>query len=102
MFKSPRFVSVVAALSIAGAVLAGAPAFASEKSGDLPYTFKAKVVNGKTVYCPVKNDNSYQLPYSGCMTKVRWAQHGIAVGDEPQNQLAENSPKEKGKRSAQN
>jgi hypothetical protein len=102
MFKSPRFVSVLSALSVASVALAGAPAFAGEKAADLPYTFKAKVVNGQTVYCPVKNDKSYELPYSGCMTKVRWAQHGIAVSDEPQNQLAENSAKEKGKRSAQN
>ncbi len=102
MFKSPSFVTVIAAFSLAGAALAAAPAIAgAPEAASTPYALKAKVVNGQTVYCTVKNGNSYEL-YQGCMTKVRWEQHGVAVSDAPRNQIAENTAKEKGKGSAQN
>ena len=102
MFKSPSFAAVVAIFSVAGVALSAAPAFAGSQDAASPYALQAKVVNGQTVYCAVKNENSYELPYHGCMTKTRWAQHGIAVSDGPQNQIAANTAKEKGKGSARN
>ncbi len=100
MSKSPSFVAVIAAFSL-GAALAAAPAMASPPEGNQTYVLTAKVVNGQTVYCTAKNGNNYQL-YQGCMSKVRWEQHGVAVADGPRNQIAENSAKEKGKGSARN
>lgn len=87
MLKSPRFAPVFAALSVAAIALSG-PAFASDGAPD--YRFKVKTDKDKTVFCAVRTQDSYQLPYQGCLTKTRWAQRGIAIDHEGSGQFAAN------------
>ncbi len=60
MFKSPRFIAILASLSVAGVALSAAPAAAG--TGDAEFTFKVKVKEGQTVYCANRSGNSHRLP----------------------------------------